>query len=75
MEETDKANDIDKLFIELMQLFVSRGYNMGTIYYILGSMFCRVGQVNNISVERILADVELSFAAIPPIIEEKDESK
>jgi len=73
MEDNEMINDTEKLFLELMQLFIGKGYNVGTIYFILGSMFCRMGQVKNLSINQMLADIEVSFAAIPPPIEENDE--
>lgn len=61
------------LFVDLMKMFTDRGFSLGASYYILGAMVCRLGQVQNLKVEQVLADLELSFAALPPPIEENDE--
>lgn len=69
-----EATQSDILFVDLMKMFTDKGYSVGASYFILGAMFCRLGQVQNLKVEQILADVELSYAALPPPIEDLDES-
>jgi hypothetical protein len=67
------TEDSNILFVDLMKMFTDKGYSIGASYFILGAMVCRLGQVQNLKVEQVLADMELSFAALPPPLEETDE--
>lgn len=67
------SEDSNILFVDLMKMFTDKGYNIGTSYFILGAMVCKLGQAQNLKVEQVLADMELTFAALPPPIEENDE--
>ena len=65
---------MDDIFVEVVQLYVSKGYNLDQMYFISGSHFCRVAAAMNKPVEQIISDIALTFKSLPPPIEETDES-
>lgn len=64
---------MDDIFVEIVQSFVKRGFNIEEMYFISGSHFCRIASLLGKPLEQIISDIEITFKSLPPPIEENDE--
>ena len=73
MSDNISNEDCEKLFIDCMKLFSDKGLPINVIYYLTGSMFCRIAQVIERPLDQIIEDFKATFNSLPaPIIEDEN---